>query len=142
MREAEIEKSLSLNIRQIEATRRTEVQTAEQRKEIEIAQQDSQIAIANKSREQSEADAAANKARAEAVKAEELVKTSRDVTAAEREKAIQLIDASKEAEREGIGWSRQLRRRMPPSIARKPSVWKPRQEGCRPGGSGRQAGDK
>lgn len=103
VREAEIEKNLAINIRQIEATRKTEVQTAEQRKEIEIAQQESKIAIANKSREQSEADAAANHAFAEAVKAEELVKTSREVAAAEREKSIQLIDASKVAEREAIG---------------------------------------
>jgi uncharacterized membrane protein YqiK len=102
VREAEIEKNLVLQMREIEAKRKTEVQSAEQRKEIEIAQQDSQIAIANKSREQSDADAAANQALAEAVKAEELVKTSRELAAAEREKQIELIAAAKAAEREAI----------------------------------------
>jgi len=102
VREAEIEKNLAIQTKEIEAKRETEVRTAAQRKEIEIANQESQIAIANKSREQSEADAEANRARAEAVRAEELVVTSRDVTAAEREKQIQLIEASKKAEQEAI----------------------------------------
>ena len=78
------------------------MQRAEQRKQVEIARQDTQIAIANKSREQSDADAAANLARAEAVKAEEGVNTARQVAVAEREKNIQLIEASKEAEQNAI----------------------------------------
>ena len=102
VREAEIEKNLAIQTKEIEAKRETEVKTAAQRREIEIAQQESQIAIANKSREQSEADALANAARAEAVKAEELVVTSREVTAAEREKQIQLIEATRKAEQEAI----------------------------------------
>jgi uncharacterized membrane protein YqiK len=61
-----------------------------------------QIAIANKSREQSDADAAANVARAEAVKAEETVNTARQVAVAERDKAIQLIEAAKDAEQNAI----------------------------------------
>lgn len=102
VREAEIQKNLVLQTKEIEAKRETEVRIAAQRKEIEIANQNTQIAIANKSREQSEADADANKARADAVKSEELVITSREVTAAEREKQIQLIEASKKAEQEAI----------------------------------------
>jgi uncharacterized membrane protein YqiK len=102
VREAEIQKNLVVQTKEIEAKRETEVRTAAQRKEIEIANQEAQIAIANKSREQSDADAEANKARAEAVRAEELVVTSREVTAAEREKEIQLIEASKNAEQEAI----------------------------------------
>nr|WP_242481064.1 flotillin domain-containing protein [Rubrivivax gelatinosus] len=78
------------------------MQRAEQRKQVEIARQDTQIAIANKSREQSDADAAANLARADAVKAEEAVTTARQVAVAEREKDIQLIEASKEAEQNAI----------------------------------------
>jgi len=103
VREAEIQKNLMVQTKEIEAKRETEVRTASQRKEIEIANQEAQIAIANKSREQSDADAEANKARAEAARAEELVVTSREVTAAEREKQIQLIEASKKAEQEAIG---------------------------------------
>ncbi len=99
---AEIEKNLVIQTREIELERQTEMKRAEQRKQVEIARQDTQIAIANKSREQSDADAAANLARAEAVKAEEGVNTARQVAVAEREKSIQLIEASKEAEQSAI----------------------------------------
>lgn len=99
---AEIEKNLVIQTREIEQERQAELKRAEQRKQVEIARQDTQIAIATKSREQSEADAAANLARAEAVKAEETVNTVRQVAVAEREKAIQLIEASKDAEQNAI----------------------------------------
>ena len=99
---AEIEKTLVIQMREIEQERQTEMKRAEQRKQVEIARQDTQIAIATKSREQSEADAAANMARAEAVKAEETVNTARQVAVAERDKAIQLIEASKDAEQNAI----------------------------------------
>lgn len=99
---AEIEKNLVIQTREIELERQTEMKRAEQRKQVEIARQDTQIAIANKSREQSDADAAANLARAEAVKAEEAVNTARQVAVAERDKNIQLIEASKEAEQNAI----------------------------------------
>ncbi|HQO28638.1 MAG TPA: flotillin domain-containing protein [Accumulibacter sp.] len=102
IKSAEIEKNLVIQTREIELERKTEMQRAEQRKQVEIARQDTQIAIANKSREQSDADAAANLARAEAVKAEEGVHTARQVAVAERDKSIQLIDASKEAEQNAI----------------------------------------
>lgn len=102
IRAAELEKNLAVQTREIELERKTEVQRAEQRKQVEIARQDTQIAIATKSREQSDADAAANLARAEAVKAEEGVSTARQVAIAEREKSIQLIEASKEAEQSAI----------------------------------------
>lgn len=99
---AEIEKNLSIQTSTIESDRKTEMQRAEQRKQVEIARQDTQIAIANKSREQSEADAAANAARAEAVKSEEDVTTAREVAIAERQKAIELIEADKEAQQNAI----------------------------------------
>jgi uncharacterized membrane protein YqiK len=102
IRAAEIEKDLVIQTREIELERKREMQKAEQRKQVEIARQDTQIAIATKSREQSDADAAANLARAEAVKAEEGVNTARQVAVAEREKSIQLIEASKEAEQKAI----------------------------------------
>ena len=102
IKSAEIEKNLVVQTREIELERKTEMQRAEQRKQVEIARQDTQIAVATKSREQSDADAAANMARADAVKAEELVNTARQVAVAEREKNIQLIEASKEAEQLAI----------------------------------------
>lgn len=102
IKSAEIEKNLVVQTREIELERKTETQRAEQRKQVEIARQEMQIAIANKSREQSDADAAANLARAEAVKAEETVNTARQVAVAERDKAIQLIEAAKDAEQNAI----------------------------------------
>lgn len=99
---AEIEKNLVIQTREIELERKTEMQRAEQRKQVEMARQDTQIAIATKSREQSDADAAANLAKAEAVKAEEAVNTARQVAVAERDKSIQLIEATKEAEQNAI----------------------------------------
>jgi uncharacterized membrane protein YqiK len=102
IRSAEIEKNLAIQTREIELERKTEMLRAEQRKQVEIARQDTQIAISTKSRQQSEADAAANLARADAVKAEEGVNTARQVAVAEREKSIQLIEASKEAEQSAI----------------------------------------
>jgi uncharacterized membrane protein YqiK len=102
VKEVEIDKTLALQTRQIESDRQTQVKQADQRRQIEIANQETQIAVANKSREQSEADAAANLARSEAVKAEEAVRTSRDVAVAEREKQIELIEAEKTAQQQAI----------------------------------------
>ena len=102
IKSAEIEKKLVLQTREIDSERQTDLKRAEQRRVVEIARQDMQIAIATKSREQSEADASANLARADAVKAEELVNTARQVTIAERDKAIQLIEARREAEQNAI----------------------------------------
>jgi len=102
IRAAEIERSLVIQSREIELERNTEMQRAEQRQQVEIARQAAQIAIANKSREQSEADAAANLARAHAVKAEEAINTAREVAIAERDRNIQLIEATKEAEQGAI----------------------------------------
>jgi uncharacterized membrane protein YqiK len=102
IRSAEIEKNLAIQTREIELERKTEMLRAEQRKQVEIARQEMQIAIATKSREQSEADAVANLARADAAKAEEAVATARQVAVAERDKSIQLIEATKEAEQNAI----------------------------------------
>jgi len=102
IKSAEIEKNLAVQSREIELERKTEMLRAEQKKQVEIARQEMQIAIANKSTEQSVADALANQARADAVKAEEGVNTARQVAVAEREKSIQLIEASKEAEQLAI----------------------------------------
>jgi uncharacterized membrane protein YqiK len=79
-----------------------EAARVEKEKQIALAEQDRDIAVAEKSRAKSEADAAADHARAIAVKAAELVTTARDTEVAEREKAIQLIEARKAAEQQAI----------------------------------------
>jgi uncharacterized membrane protein YqiK len=82
--------------------RSLETTSIEKQKALQLAEQDRAIAIAEKSREQSEAEALANKARAESVRAEEQVATVRETEIAERRKAIELVSASEEAEREAI----------------------------------------
>jgi uncharacterized membrane protein YqiK len=79
-----------------------EAARVEKEKQIALAEQDRDIAVAEKSRAKSEADAAADHARAIAVKAAEQVTTTRDTEVAEREKAIQLIEARKAAEQSAI----------------------------------------
>lgn len=67
-----------------------------------MANQNRIIAIAEKSKEEAAAKAEADKARAEAVKAEEQVHTVRETEKSERQKAIELIEARKQAERDAI----------------------------------------
>ena len=74
----------------------------ERRKAIELAEQDRQIAVAEKSRAESVAKAEADQARALAVQQEENVTTVREREIAERTKAVQLIKATEEAERDAI----------------------------------------
>ncbi len=72
----------------------------ERRLSLELAEQ--QRAIAKDSKAQSEAQAEAEIARALAVSAEEKVFTAREVEMAERKKAIDLIGAAQDAQRESI----------------------------------------
>jgi uncharacterized membrane protein YqiK len=74
----------------------------ERRKTLELAEQDRAIAIAERSRAQSDAQAAADMSRAKAVAAEEKVFSARETEIAERRKAIELIAATQDAERDGI----------------------------------------
>ena len=87
---------------QIEADRTISQARIAQEQAVAIARQESQIAVQGKSREESQAKAEADRARAEAVAAEEQVATARETEIAERAKRIELIEASKEAERAAI----------------------------------------
>jgi uncharacterized membrane protein YqiK len=84
--------------------REREIQSLEieRRKQLELAEQHRAIAVAQQSKAQSEAQAEADRARASAVTEEERVFTVRETEVAERRKAIELIAARQEAEREGI----------------------------------------
>ncbi|MEO0500691.1 MAG: flotillin domain-containing protein [Pseudomonadota bacterium] len=101
-KQAQILAKQKVDSAQIEADREVRERKIEQEKVLEIARQDQQIAVQNKSREESQAKAEADRARAEAVTAEEQVVTSRESEAAERQKRIELIEASREAERSAI----------------------------------------
>ena len=74
----------------------------ERRLALELAEQQRAIAIAKDSKAQSEAQAEAEIARALAVSAEEKVFTAREVEMAERKKAIDLIGAAQDAERDAL----------------------------------------
>ncbi|MGI9503932.1 MAG: flotillin family protein, partial [Geminicoccaceae bacterium] len=111
--EADILAKQSIQLAQIQAAREVEQQNIEKERQVrerdidreravEVAEQEKTIVIAEKSKQQSEAKAEADKARAAAVKAEELVMTVRETEKSERQKAIDLIEARKVAERDAI----------------------------------------
>jgi uncharacterized membrane protein YqiK len=89
--------------RAIESSRATETAEVEKLRALELAQQERQIAISNKSKEESQASAEADKARALSIRASEQVKTVQATEEAERGKAIELIEARRQAERDAIG---------------------------------------
>jgi uncharacterized membrane protein YqiK len=74
----------------------------ERRKALELAEQQRAVAIAQASKSQSEAQAEAEIARAKAVSAEEKVFSARETEVAERRKAIELIQAAQDAERDAL----------------------------------------
>ncbi|QNQ10145.1 flotillin family protein [Sphingomonas alpina] len=101
--QAKIEAKQKVDSSQIEADRAVKEAQIAQEQALALARQEQQIAVQNKSREESQSRAEADKARAEAVAAEEQVGTARETEIAERQKRIELIDASREAERAAIG---------------------------------------
>lgn len=103
VQEAEVEKNRAIRQRQIEADREVQVAKIDQEKRTTLADQDKLISIAEKSKAQSEAEKQANEARALAARAEEQVKTAREVAIAEREKQIALVVADQEAQQQAIG---------------------------------------
>lgn len=111
--EADILAKQSIQLAEIQAAREVEQQNIEKERlvrerdidrerAVEVAEQEKTIVIAEKSKQQSEAKAEADKARALSVKAEELVLTVRETEKSERQKAIDLIEAHKVAERDAI----------------------------------------
>ena len=100
--EGRIQKDRELRELEISKARAIETTEIDKIKSVELAEQDRAVAIANKSKEQSEAEAEAATARAKMVQAEESVVTVRESEVAERDKRIELIEASKDAERQAI----------------------------------------
>jgi uncharacterized membrane protein YqiK len=100
--EGRIDKERQLKEKDIAKEKTVETAEIERHKTIELAEQDRAIAIAEKSKSQSEVQAQADLARAMAVKEEEAVVTVRETQKAERAKAVELVEASKAAEREAI----------------------------------------
>jgi uncharacterized membrane protein YqiK len=92
------------NIKEKEINKNKAIETAsiEQTKAIELANQDKAIAIAEKSKEKSLSEAEADKAKATAVRESERVLTVQATEQAERAKAVQLVEASQQAEKDAI----------------------------------------
>jgi uncharacterized membrane protein YqiK len=86
----------------IEKERLIREKDIERERSVEVANQERDIVIAEKSKEQAAAQAEADRVRAEAVKAEEEGVTARETEISERQKAIELIEARKVAERDAI----------------------------------------
>lgn len=98
----QIDKDREVAEREIAKSLALENASVEKAKLVALAEQGRDIAVAQKSKEKSEADATADQARAIAVRAAEAVTTAQQTEVAEREKAIQLIEARKAAEQSAI----------------------------------------
>ena len=99
---ARIQTQREIEAQRIEKERLVREKDIERERSVEVANQNRIIAVAEKSKEEAAAKAEADKARAEAVKAEEQVATVRETEVSERQKAIELIEARKVAERAAI----------------------------------------
>lgn len=98
---ARIQREQEIRAAEIARERAIEEAQITKEREIEVANQERQIVINEKSEAESRARASADTARTEAVKALEAIETARAVAQAEREKDIAIIEARREAEREG-----------------------------------------
>jgi uncharacterized membrane protein YqiK len=99
---ARIRSEQSLEQERIAKERAIQSAEIERRQALELAEQQRAIAVAKESEALSNAQADAEVARAHAVAAEEKVFTAREVEAAERKKAVEIIGAKQAAEREGL----------------------------------------
>ncbi|HEV2550841.1 MAG TPA: flotillin domain-containing protein [Stellaceae bacterium] len=99
---ARIETDRTLEGERIAKEREIQGAEIERRKALELAEQQRAIAVAQQSKAQSEAQAAADRARALAATEEEKVFTARETEMATRRKAVELIAAAQEAEREAL----------------------------------------
>jgi uncharacterized membrane protein YqiK len=102
VREAEVLRDQAVRQKQIDSDRTVQIATIEQQRATEIANQEKAILVARKSEEQSQAEARANEARAENVKAEQLVITAGAVAEAQRKKEVELVEAQREAQKQAI----------------------------------------
>lgn len=99
---ARINTQREVEAQRIEKERLIREKDIERERSVEVANQNRDIVIAEKSKEQAAAQADADRARADAVRAEEQVVTVRETEKSERQKAIELIEARKVAERDAI----------------------------------------
>ena len=87
---------------EIKRAREIEVANIEKARDLALSEQQKKIAVAQKTEEEAAALAKANLAKAEAVRAEEQVETARLTEIANRDKAVAVIEAQREAERQAV----------------------------------------
>ncbi|WKE65951.1 flotillin domain-containing protein [Gallaecimonas kandeliae] len=100
--EARISKEREVEAKEIEKRRQLEEAEIVRKRTLELAEQEKAIALARKSEEESAARAKASEAEALSVAASENVRTVQETAAAERDKQIEIIEASKAAEMDAV----------------------------------------
>ncbi len=120
--EERIAKELLIKQKDLERIKALEVTEVARKKSIELADMDRLIALEEKTKEHTAAQAEVDKTRALAVKAEEQVVTARQLEIAERQKAIEILDARKKAEREAISVKEAAEARMKASMSETETV--------------------
>ncbi|MCF8069420.1 MAG: flotillin family protein [Desulfobacterales bacterium] len=122
LEEGQIAKELHLKEKDIERSKIIEVAEIDRQKSVALADQDRSVALAAKSKELSQARSEVEKARALEAKAEEQVITARQIEVSEREKAIELVEARKKAEREAINITQTAEARKKAAVAQAETV--------------------
>lgn len=102
IREEKVRLEQHLQEVEIDRSRQVEMAETQRREALEIAQQATEIAIAEHSAQRNAALASAQSSRVLAVKAEEAVISARELERAERDKALALVAASRDAEVKGL----------------------------------------
>ncbi|MED5526008.1 flotillin family protein [Gallaecimonas pentaromativorans] len=100
--EARIAKEREVEAREIDKRRQLEEAEIVRKRTLELAEQEKAIALARKSEEESAARAKASEAEALSVAAQENVRTVQETAVAERDKQIEIIEASKAAEMDAV----------------------------------------
>ena len=102
VKKLKIEQQRSVETSRIENEEKTMVREIEKRKLLQLQEQEKSLAVIEKSKQVLSANAEEELARAKATAAEEKVASAREVEIAQRKKAVELISASQQAEREAI----------------------------------------
>jgi len=117
-----IAKELLIKQKDLEKIKALDIAELERKKSLELVDLDRLIALEEKNKEHTAAQAEVDKTRALAAKAEEQVVTARQLEIAERQKAIEILDAHKKAEREAISVKEAAEAKMKASMSETETV--------------------
>ena len=116
LEEERIAKEQTLRAREIAKALNLELAEIERKNNIEIADLTRLISLSEKTKEHTRALTEVDQARAVAARAEEQIVTARQLEISERQKAMDLVDARKIAEREAIGIVQTAEARMKAAV--------------------------